>query len=213
MLEKRKEFFLGSGETFQFRMWSALSSSCMEGLSQNGMAPLPTSAAEFLTAYRFDSPRDEENTGTGFSSLILSALSGNVTVVRELIENHGANVNARVLIDGAGQDFGLEKGMDALSVACALCPQQQAHAIIQALIEAGANPNTTFASGGTPLIAAVVGQREESVRWLLACARGRLELELGLKINNATALNLAGFLSTFAILEALIHAGADVKHR
>ena len=60
---------------------------------------------------------------------------------------------------------------------------------------------------------AQVGQSEAGVRALLSCARGRIDLEIGVKLNNATAVNFAGFLSTFAILEALILAGADIKHR
>ena len=156
MLDKRREYYLGSGQVLMFRLWSALTFVCMQGLSSQDMPALPTTTAEFLSANRFDTPRDEENTGSGFSPLIISALSGNITVVRELIAGHNVNVNARVRINSMGGEFGMESGMDALAIAACACPQDQAHGMIRVLLEAGANPNSRFSSGGTPLIAAVV---------------------------------------------------------
>ena len=80
------------------------------------------------------------------------------------------------------------------------------------LLESGADPNSrTYGSGITPLMAAVVGHSSEAVRALLTCER--LELEIGLKVNNATALNIAGVKGAYDIVEALLRAGADRFHR
>lgn len=207
MLEKRREYCLGSGEIHLFRMWNAFSFVCTQGLT--GMAPPPATVSEFLAVNRFDKARDDESTGTGFSPLVFAALSGNAPVVCELIERHSVDVNARIRIDMG--DFGIEKGMCALGIAAGFCPQAQVCNIISSLLKAGADPNSRFRSGGTPLMAAVVGQNEEAVRSLLVS--GNLNLEIGLRMNNATAVNLAGIMGTYATLQALLDAGADREHR
>ena len=209
MLEKRREHFLGSGELLMFRLWSAYVFRCMEGLSQDAMTPPSATMADFLEAYHFGGPRDEEKNGSGFSPLVCASLSGNARVVRELL-SHSADVNARVLIDVG--DLGIEKGFSALGIAAALCPQRHVREVVAALLEAGANPNARPLSGTTPLMAAAACQNEQGVRALLHLARG-ISLDLGLSINNASAINIAGFMGTRAILEALIHAGADRRHR
>ena len=56
-------------------------------------------------------------------------------------------------------------------------------------------------------------QSDEGVKALLAQAGNRLDLELGWKVNNATAVQIAAYLSTYVIFEALVHAGANVRHR
>ena len=216
MMEKRREYYLGSGDLLRFRVWSAFSFSCMQGLSQCDMAPSPATVTDFLEANRFDSPTDEEGARatTGFTPLMFAAASGNVSVVRELLKIHKADVNARVRTDDMNPDFGLEKGCDPLGIATAACPQHQAHDVIGLLLESGANPNSrTVLTGGTPLMAGVVNQSLAGVRSLLTCAGRKLDLEIGLKINNATALNLAGVMSTKAIIEALLLAGANLAHR
>ena len=174
--------------------------------------PPPATVAEFLASYRFDTARAEE-TGSGFTPLVMAALAGNGPVVRELIAVHGVDVHARVIVDDKGRDFGIERGMGALGIAAGLCPQQDVHDVVSALLEAGADPNGRFESGGTPLIAAVVGQSLEGVRSLLGCAGDKIDLELGLVVNNASAINLAGVMGTYAILECLIRAGADTTHK
>ena len=214
MVEKRREYYLGSGDILRFRMWSAyVPSYCMQGLSHSDMAPPPTTVAEFLAAYRFDNSHDEENTGSGIAPLMLASLPGNVEVVRELlIGSHGVNVNARVLVDDMNADFGFERGTTALGMAAYLCPHALVQEVVSMLLASGADPNVTaHGTGLTPLMGAVLGQSLEGVRAVLAC--DRLNLEIGLKVNNATALNLAGFMSTYAIIEALLHAGADWSHR
>lgn len=212
MLSKRREYYLGSGDLFMFRMWTALSCSIMQGLPQHDMSPSPLTVADFLTANHLNTARDEENAGSGFSPLIWAALSGNVEVVRELIASHNVDVNSRLLSGSGADSFGMEKGMDALGIAAYLCPQNRVHDVVSTLLEAGADVNSRFSSGGTPLIAAVAGQSEEGVRALLACGRN-VDLEIGIKINHATAINIAGILGTYPIVEALINAGADTSHR
>ena len=162
--------------------------------------------------YQFASPRDDENTGSGLAPLTLACISGNVQVVRDLIRSHGVNMNVRVLVDDLNTDFGCERGNGALGMAAFSCPYQHVHEIVSILLESGADPNArTHVSGGTPLMGAVIGQSVEAVRAWLACER--LDLEIGLKINNAAALNIAGVKGTYAILEALLCAGADRLHR
>ena len=194
-------------------MWSSYAHSCMQGLTHSGMPPPHTTAADFLAANQFSSPTDEENSGSGLTPLMFAAVSGCVEVVRELIERH-ANVNARVLIGDLMPDFGVEKRADALAMAAFSCPHKRVYEIISTLLEFGADPNSRmYGTGGTPLMAAVLGQSLEGVNALISCAGDRLDLELGLYMNNATALNLAGVISTYAIVEALILAGADRSHR
>ena len=212
MVEKRREYYLGAGDIMRFRVWSALVPGCMQGLSHSDVAPLPATVTEFLAAYRYASPRDEENIGSGLVPLTVACISGNVEVVRELIRSHGANVNARVQVDDLNAEFGVERGNDALGIGAFSCPHAQAHEIVSVLLESGADPNSrTYGIGGTPLMAAVVGHSLEAVRALLACER--LDLEIGLKVNNATALNIAGVKGTYDIVEALLRAGADRFHR
>ena len=212
MVEKRREYYLGAGDIMRFRVWSAWVPGCMQGLSHSDVAPLPTTVTEFLAAYRYESPRDEENIGSGLAPLIFACISGNVEVVRELIRSHGVNVNVRLLVDDLNAEFGVERGNDALGFAAFSCPHAKAHEIVSVLLESGADPNSrTYGSGSTPLMAAVVGHSSEAVRALLACER--LDLEIGLKVNNATALNIAGIKGTYDIVEALLRAGANRLHR
>ena len=214
MFEKRREYLLGSGKgsILFFRMWSALMLSCMQGLSQIGATPPPATVTDFLTSYRFDGPHDDEHVGSGFSPLIICSVSGNVPVIRELIVIHNANVNARILVDDLNADFGIEKGFDALALGASCAPQQHVHGVVSVLLEAGADPNSrSYVIGMTPLIGAVLYHNLGGVRALLAC--GKLDLEIPLRVNHATALNIAAVISTFEILEALILAGADRKNR
>ena len=169
MVEKRREYYLGAGDIMRFRMWSALVPSCMQGLSHSDMAPLPATVTEFLAAYRYASPRDEENVGSGLAPLTVACISGSAEVVRELIRRHGVNVNARMINGDLNAEFSYERGTDALSIAAFSCPHAQAHEIVSVLLESGADPNSrTYGIGATPLMAAVVGHSSEDVRALLA---------------------------------------------
>ena len=206
MLEKKREYYLGSGKLLLFRMWTALAKSVMQGLAHDHAQDAPSSVQEFLALYRFESARDEENRGSGFAPLVFASISGNLPVVRELVDSKGADVQARVRVDV--HDFGAEKGLDALALAAASCPQLQVHEVVAALLAAGADPNATSATNGTtPLICAVGYQNLGGVCALLACSK--VDIEKGLLINRASPLNIAGYMSTHEILEALIEAGAD----
>jgi hypothetical protein len=70
MLQKKREYRLGYGELLLYRLWTALSSGVMEGLVCMDMPSIPTTVEEFLAEYRFDSPTDEENSGSGYTPLI-----------------------------------------------------------------------------------------------------------------------------------------------
>ena len=76
MLQSRREFLLGSGDLVNYRMWTALTPSVMQGLISNDMPALPSSVEEFISAYRFSDARDEENHGSGLCPITLSAHVG-----------------------------------------------------------------------------------------------------------------------------------------
>ena len=209
MLEKKRESYLGSGDLVRFRLWTALASSVMQGLTHNHAQDAPSSAQEFLALYRFESARDEENRGSGYTPLVVASVSGNLPVVRELIDSESVDVRARVRVEM--HDFGAGKGMDALSIAAACCSQRHVHDIVAVLIAAGADPNAASENGSTPLIAAIGYQNLGGVSALLAC--DKVDPEKGLPINRASPVQIAGFFSTFEILKALIEAGVNKAHR
>ena len=209
MLEKKRESYLGSGDLVRFRLWTALASSVMQGLTHNHAQDAPSSAQEFLALYRFESARDEENRGSGYTPLVVASVSGNLPVVRELIDSESVDVRARVRVEM--HDFGAGKGMDALSIAAACCSQRHVHDIVAVLIAAGADPNASSANGTTPLMATVGFQNLGGVSALLAC--DKVDLEKGFPMNGAVPLNIAGYLSTFEILKVLFEAGANAAHR
>ena len=132
--------------------------------------------------------------------------------MRDLIRNHGVDVSARARVDV--NDFGVKKGVSALALAAATCPQREVYDIVATLLASGADPNAaTASSGATPLMAAVSFQNLGGTRALLACPGDKLVLEKRFPANSATALNMAGFLSIYDILDALIEAGANKNHR
>ena len=208
MLEKKREYYLGSGDLLRYRMWTALASSVMQGLSRADALEVPSSVTTFLALNRFASARDEENKGSGYTPLVCAGMSGNLSVVRGLIESN-VDVNARVRV--AVNELGAEKGMGALALAAACCPQRTVHNIVALLLEAGADPNSSSVSGASPLIASLSFQNYGGVCALLTC--GNLDLEQPISLTNASPLNIAGYLSTLEILKALIEAGANVAHR
>ena len=73
MLEKKREYYLGRGDLLKFRVWTALANSVMQGLTHNHAQEAPSSVQEFLALYRFESARDEENRGSGFTPLVFAA--------------------------------------------------------------------------------------------------------------------------------------------
>ena len=208
MLQSRREYLLGSGDLVHFRMWTALVPCFMQGLPSDQIPALPRSTDDLIAQNQFQGPRDEENEGSGLCPLIVSALSGNLDVLNELV-SFGADVNARLLVNM--YTFGAERGLSALALAVAMCPQSNVYSIAAALLAAGANPNGAASTGASTLMAAVNYQSPEGVRALLNCARG-LDLELKLRANGATALSVASFTSTAEIVEAMVQAGADRSH-
>ena len=209
MLRTRREYLLGLGDMGNYRLWTALIPTLTQGLPNDEIPALPQTADDFLVTYHFTNARDEENQGSGVTPLILAGLSGNLVVINELIARH-VNVDAKVLIDFP--EFGFEEGMAALTLSAALCPQKKVYAVVAALLAAGANPNTATKPGTTPLMAAVGYQSQGGVDALLECVGSRLDLEHKRITNRTTALGMASFTSTTAIVEALVQAGADRKH-
>ena len=210
MLEKKREYHLGKGELLSFRIWQAMTHGTMQGLAHGNMQEPPSTVGEFLALNRFVSARDEENRGSGYTPLIYAAMSGNLPVVRELIDRNSVDVRARVRVDV--QVFGGEKGMDALAIAAACCPQRQVHNVVTELLAAGADPNVASSRNGTtPLIAAIGMQNLGGVCALLAC--DTIDLEKGFRMNNASPLNIAGYMATLEIVKALIEAGVNKAHR
>ena len=213
LLQSRREYHYGRDEHIDFRWWTAVTSTIMKGLPRDGMPKPPGSVSEFLNQNRFHKP-DDETHSTGWTPLVFASLSGNAIVVNELINRHCVNVKARVLI--AMGRYGAESGTDALGAAAAFCPQGKVFEIIGLLLAAGADPNSTYASGGTPLMAAVMWHSLDGVHALIKCVGdngGKLDLEKGLKINKATALLVAANVSTFEIINALVDAGANREHK
>ena len=206
MLHKRREYHLGLGEIVVYRMWTALVQSIMEGLPYSAL-PLPTSLQEFLAEYSFKHVNEEENRGSGISPLMLSAMSGNVTVTKEIVTSHSVDMNARLQVDMP--DFGSERGMTPLHLAASYCPSTCVHDIIQALLTGGAEPNSmTTAAGITPLMSAVSYHRLKGVEAMLELSGSRLNLEQRSRSSSATALLVAAFSGTTPIVAALLRAGA-----
>ena len=212
LLRSLREFLLGQDDLINFRVWTALTPTIMKGLPLNGMPSTPQSVAAFLADYRFSSPQDEMLQGSGFSPLIVASLSGNIVVAKELLTRDDVSVNARLQIDMPR--FGIEKGMDALTFAAAGCADAQVYEMVSLLLAAGANCNSTCPrSRVTTLMSAIGWQNVEGVRALISSAAGQLDLEKGIRANNATALLLAGIMGTFEIVQTLIEAGANREHK
>ena len=207
LLRSLREYHFGRDELLSYRMFTALMPLLMSGLPSEGNPAPPRSVSEFLTQNCFSKPDDETD---GLTPLICAAISGNIDVVRELVNIHRVDVKARVQVDMP--KFGGEKGMDALALAAAACPRDKVREMVSFLLASGADPNLAIpGSGGTPLFAAVMYNNLEGVRALISC--GRLDLEQGLKANNATALLVAANLGTYEILDALLQAGANREHK
>ena len=186
MLRFRREYHLGGDDMINFRWWTALVPTVMKGLPSDGVDLSPQSVNGFLHQNRFKTPQDETRS-SGFTPIIFAAFSGNSAVVNELLTRHSAvvDVNARVLVDLP--KYGFEKGMDALTFAACGCPQDKVYEIVSLLLAHGADPNsTTWNSGGTPLMAAIIWHNIGGVQALIASAGTRLDLEKGIKANSAT---------------------------
>ena len=210
LLQKKREYLLGLGDLDNYRMWSALVPSVMQGLPSDSLPTSPQSAEGFAVGNRIQGACDEEDEGgSGLTPLMLAATSGNHIVLNELISQNSLDMDARLLIDL--HQFGIEKGATALTFAVGIGPRSAVHATVTALLAAGANPNATNANGTTPLMVAAAYQNFQGTHALLTCAR-KLDLEQGLKSNNVTALGAASFMGTTEIVKALVQAGAERNH-
>ena len=213
MLLARSGFHLEAGNVALFRVWKSFTANALQGLPEQKMVPRHNSTDEFLSAYKYDGPHgDEVDLGAGFTPLMMASVAGNVEVVRELVQKRRVNINARCLM--AVNVLGIDSGQDALCLATGACPRSVVHRVIEVLISAGADPNAGCGkfSGLTPLMNAVTMRNFEGLRALVTDAGQAVNLEQGLKSNNATALTLAALMSTTDIVEELIEAGANSAH-
>ena len=212
MLQKRREYELGSEAILPFRLWTAFSSGIMQGLFCNEMASIPTSVEQYLAEYRFESPIDEQNCGSGFTPLHLACLSGNTAVVRDLINNSGVDVNAHTIIQYGS--LGSPKGCTPLHLT-SYCPLAETHAIVTALLSAGADPNATTGAGFSVLMGAAIFQNEVLVESVLtSCTVDKpVRLEQTVSVNASSVLGIAAFGGTTRMVELLLSAGADRGHR
>ena len=208
MLTKRIQYHLGRGEVHEFRLWKAAQSVFLSGLPQGAELEQPQLAADFLREYKFEVATDLEGSGTGFTPLTMACISGNLSVARELIQGGGADVHARTRV--VDMIFGFPRGCTALHCAAGLV-RLNSMELVKLLISAGADPNDSRNPGGfTPLMAAAMFSNPEGIRALLSQTAGvKVDLELGMSANNATALALAAYGSTPEIVNLLLEAGAD----
>jgi ankyrin repeat protein len=213
MLSSLIQFSLGDERIPEYRLWSAFVPHIMQGLSMPDEAALyaPASVSEFLRIYRCKTPNDEEGKkGSGYSPLFLATLSGNVSVARELIDTHGANVH--VTTRQFHTTLGFDKGSTALFAAVAFCPSKHVDDMVALHLQAGADPNRCTKSGGTPLHAGAGFHNLAGVNALIKHAKDTLRIDAGFKLNNATPLGFAAYFSTTEMVDALIDAGGDVGH-
>ena len=205
MLETKRRHALHSEGRAEYILWTAFMPKLLMGLPSD-MPPQPDTIDGFLSAYRYTSATDEQNRGSGLAPLIAASLSGNAAVVERLVACEGVDVNARTA--GFPQFF-IPHGSTALHCAVGASPANH-YAICAALLRSGANPNAPAAGGTTPLMGGFNSlQGTES---LIMCAPKELNLEIGINLNNATALSMACFAGSPNVVAALASAGADFTH-
>ena len=123
----RLEHEIADGLPDKFRKWCAVVPHVMQGLPKPAGAEAfaPASAVEFLKVFRFSSATDEEGKhGSGYSPLLLAAASGNVPVVRELLERHKANLHVATRAVDTTIGF-MDKGSTPLHAVMACCPPER----------------------------------------------------------------------------------------
>lgn len=108
--------------------------------------------------------------------------------------------------------LGFDKGGTPLHAAMGVCPPQHVDEVVAMLLQAGADPNRGSKSGVTPLHSGIAFHSLAGVNALIKHAEGKLRIDAGFKLNNATPLHVAVYLSTTEIVAVLIDAGAKVGH-
>lgn len=181
----------------------------MQGLVCPELQAVPGSIQEFLTEYRFDSPTDEENCGSGITPLMIAVLSGNSFVVNELITQHKVNVNA--CTKHKIPELGALKGATAMHFV-GYCPREETYTVVTALLAAGADVNAATAEGVPVLMASAVFLNEIAVDSIIKASSAHLNIEKSLPLNHASILNVACYQTTTEIVEILLKAGADRAH-
>jgi ankyrin repeat protein len=162
----------------------------------------------FLSANKFDNVNDG---GNGISPLMCAAAEGNAVLVRALL-NKGADATAAYKGE-AISNLMLIRGTTALHLAAAF---GQSAACVELLVRHGASIDARAGSfGGTPLQgAATTG--EQAVRAVVdgcAAAKVPLDVNAGARLNNASALGIAGYMGPPSAVAALLEVGADTSHR
>ena len=185
LLLKRREYHLGFEEIVRYRMWTAISRNIMQGLVCPELQAVPGSIQEFLTEYRFDSPTDEENCGSGITPLMIAVLSGNSFVVNELITQHKVNVNA--CTKHKIPELGALKGATAMHFV-GHCPREETYTVVTALLAAGADVNAATAEGVPVLMASAVFLNEIAVDSIIKASSAHLNIEKSLPLNHASIL-------------------------
>ena len=162
----------------------------MQGLPKpaGAEAYTPASVVEFVRVFRFSSATDEEGKhGTGYSPLLLAAASGNVPVVRELLELHKANLHVATKAVGTTIGF-MDKGSTPLHAAMACCPPEHCDEMVATLLSGRADPNRRSHLGLTPLHIGAAGQNLACVRALLRYAKDTLLLNAGHHVESAVLM-------------------------
>jgi hypothetical protein len=129
---------LEEGDLFKYRWFRALKRTLLCGLpAPAGDDPFKDeeTLANFLKAYRFDSPHDSDG---GWTPLRYACISGNVAVVRELI---AVKVDVTAPLEEPSNTTSHPEGSTILHSACRFCGLHDTNelAILDMLVDAGAD--------------------------------------------------------------------------
>mmetsp|Transcript_80358 Transcript_80358/g.228820 ORF Transcript_80358/g.228820 Transcript_80358/m.228820 type:complete len:287 (-) Transcript_80358:673-1533(-) len=135
--------------------------------------------------------------------------TGNLTVATKLIEDYGADVHNCMQVSFG--ILGMPKGTTPIHAFAGFTPVNHT-AMLQLLLDHGADPNDTSMAGGfMPLVASIATQSIEGLRTLIEVGgRHGLEINQRVEMNKTTALNVATYMGTEQQVKILIDAGADV---
>jgi hypothetical protein len=163
----------------------------------------------FICEYAFESVVDVGKRGDGLSPLMCAATSGNVELVRTLLDE-GADASAPYKGKPIGSVM-LASGLTPLHVAAAA---GRSATCVEQLLRHGASLDARAGGlGMTPLHCATVVS-EDAIRALVdGCAAAVVPLNVGTcsLVMNANAINIAAFGGTPAMVRALLDLGADAS--